>query len=61
MDRRLANPNWKESDLRVKTAVGMVEVCVSICAEGIRMLDPGIDEDELLEILRSRLISRKRH
>ncbi len=61
LDQRALKRDPEASDIRVKTAVGMTEVCVSVCAEGIRMLNSRIDEHELLENLRSRLVSRKRH
>ncbi len=61
LGQRALKRDPEASDIRVKTAVDMTEVCVSVCAEGIRMLNSRIDEHELLENLRSRLASRKRH
>lgn len=36
-------------------AINMTDVCVRICAEGIRDQHPGITEDRLLELLRERI------
>jgi len=36
-------------------AIGMTDVCVSVCAEGIRAEHPSISEKELVEKLRERL------
>jgi len=41
-------------------AIEMTDVCVSVCAEGIRTEHPGIGEKELLEKLRERLEYAKR-
>ena len=51
---------------KVNVAIGMTDVCVSVCAEGIRAEHPGISERELLEKLRERLeyakqMRRRRH
>jgi len=40
---------------RVNLAINMTDVCVRICAEGIRDQHPGITEDRLLELLRERI------
>ncbi len=61
LGRRALKMEHEASDLRVKTAVDMTEVCVSVCAERIRMLNSRIHEHDLLENLRSMLVSRKRH
>lgn len=45
---------------RVNMAIEMTDVCVSVCAEGIRTEHPGIGEKELLEKLRERLEYAKR-
>lgn len=60
LEGRVANKDAIDSESRVRIAVDMVEVCVSVCAEGLRSSDRSIDERELLERLRSRLVSRKR-
>lgn len=36
-------------------AIGMTDVCVSVCVEGIRAEHPGISERELLKKLKERL------
>jgi len=46
---------------RVNLAVRMSDVCVRICAEGIRAQFPGISKKELLEKLRERIAWCKRH
>jgi len=40
---------------RVNLAVGMSDVCVRVCAEGIRAQFPGISDKELIEKLRERI------
>ena len=41
---------------RVNLAIGMTDVVVRICADGIRDRNPGIDEQQLLEFLRERIM-----
>ena len=57
----ISQKDSRRSDTRVKIAVDMVEVCVDVCADGIRSSKPRMTERELLETLRSRLASTKRH
>jgi len=45
---------------RVNLAIGMSDVCVRICAEGVRNQNPGISEEELIERVRERLMLGKR-
>ena len=45
---------------KVNIAIGMTDVCVSVCAEGIKAQHPGICEEELLEKLRERIDYAKR-
>jgi hypothetical protein len=45
---------------RVNLAVGMSDVCVRICAEGVRNQNPGISEEKLIERVRERLMLGKR-
>jgi len=45
---------------KVNMAIGMTDVCVSVCAEGIKAQHPGISEEELLEKLRERVEYVKR-
>jgi len=40
---------------KVNMAIGMTDVCVSVCAQGIRAEHPSISEKELVEKLRERL------
>jgi hypothetical protein len=45
---------------RVNLAVGMSDVCVRVCADGVRDQNPGISEEELIERVRERLLFGKR-
>jgi len=45
---------------KVNIAVEMTDVCVRVCAEGIRAEFPGIGDEELLERLRARIAWAKR-
>jgi hypothetical protein len=45
---------------RVNLAVGMSDVCVRVCAEGIRAQFPSISDKELIEKLRERIEWSKR-
>ena len=45
---------------RVDLAVGMSDVCVRVCADGVRDQNPGIGEAELVERVRERLMFGKR-
>jgi len=45
---------------RVELAVGMSDVCVRVCADGVRDQNPGIGEAELVERVRERLMFGKR-
>jgi hypothetical protein len=42
-------------DEKVNLAIGMTDVCIRICSEGIRNQHPEITENKLLELLRERL------
>ena len=44
---------------RVNLAVGMSDVCVRVCADGVRDQNPGISEEELIERVRERLMFDK--
>jgi hypothetical protein len=46
---------------KVNLAIGMSEVCVRVCAEGIKAQNPGISEEELIEKLRERFEWSKRY
>ena len=45
---------------RVNLAVGMSDVCIRVCADGVRDQNPGISEEELIERVRERLMFGKR-
>ena len=45
---------------RVNLAVGMSDVCVRVCADGVRDGDPSVSEKELVERVRERLLFSKR-
>ena len=45
---------------RVNLAVGMSDVCIRVCADGIRDQNPGISEAELIGRVRERLMFDKR-
>jgi hypothetical protein len=49
-----------KSEERVNLAVGMSDVCIRVCAEGIRAQNPGISDEELIERVRERLMFDKR-
>lgn len=45
---------------RVNLAVGIGDVCVRVCADGVRDQNPSISEEELIERVRERLMFSKR-
>ena len=49
--------DWEElkPEERVDLAVGMSDVVVRVCAEGVRAQYPDISEEELIEKVRERL------
>jgi hypothetical protein len=46
---------------RVNLAIGMSDVCIRICAEGIKAENPSIGDKELIEKLRERFEWSKRY
>lgn len=46
---------------RVNLAIGMSDVCVRVCADGVRDQNPGISEEELIERVRERFEWSKRY
>jgi bifunctional DNA-binding transcriptional regulator/antitoxin component of YhaV-PrlF toxin-antitoxin module len=46
---------------KVNVAIDMTDLCVRICADGIRDQNPGITDEELMERLRERFMFAKRH
>lgn len=45
---------------RVNLAIGMVDVCVRVCADAVRDRYPAISEDEVIERVRERILYVKR-
>jgi len=45
---------------RVNLAVGMSDVCVRICADGVRDENPSLSEEEVVKRVRERLLFSKR-
>lgn len=45
---------------RVNLAINMSDVCIRVCAEGVKAQNPGISEEELIERVRERLMFEKR-
>jgi hypothetical protein len=46
---------------RVNLAIGMSDVCIRVCAEGVRAQFPNISNKELMEKLRERFAWSKRY
>ena len=44
----------------VNLAVGMSDVCVRICADGVRDENPSVSEEEVVKRVRERLLFSKR-
>jgi hypothetical protein len=62
----LMDDNWErlgrlKPEQKVQIAIEMTDLCVEVCADGIRQRYPGISEEELLEKLRGRLEWAKRN
>jgi len=45
---------------KVNLAIGMSDVCVHVCAEGVRDRYPHINEEELVERVRERIMYGKK-
>jgi hypothetical protein len=45
---------------RVNLAVNMSDVCIRVCADGVRDQNPSISEEELIERVRERLMFDRR-
>lgn len=45
---------------RVNLSIGMSDVCIRVCADGVRDQNPDISEEELIERVRERLMFDKR-
>lgn len=50
----------ESSEKRVNLAISMSDVCIRVCADGVRDQNPGISEEELIERVRERLMFDKR-
>lgn len=46
---------------KVEIAVNMSDVCVRICAEGIRNQNPSVKEERVIEKVRERIFREKPH
>jgi len=46
---------------KVDMAISMTDLCVRVCADGIRDQSPNISEEELAEQIRERFVFAKRH
>jgi len=46
---------------KVDIAINMTDVCVRVCADGIRAQNPNISDEELVERVRERFVFAKRH
>jgi len=46
---------------KVNLAISMTNVCVRICADGIRDRQPTITDEELIKEVRKRIMYTKRH
>jgi hypothetical protein len=44
---------------RVDLAVNMSDVCIRVCAEGVKAQYPNISEEKLIELVRERLMFEK--
>jgi len=53
--------DWRrlKPEERVDLAVNMSDVCIRVCAEGVRAQYPNIDEERLIELVRERLMFEK--
>ncbi|MEM3577584.1 MAG: hypothetical protein QXX51_03905 [Candidatus Bathyarchaeia archaeon] len=45
---------------RVNLAIGMSDVCIRVCADGVRDQNPSISDEELIERVRERLMFDRR-
>lgn len=45
---------------RVNLAINMSDVCIRVCADGVKDQNPSISEEELIERVRERLMFDKR-
>jgi hypothetical protein len=59
-EERYERLEWLKPEERVNLAVGMSDVCVRVCADGVRDQNLGISEGELIERVREGLLFGKR-
>jgi len=59
-EERLKRVGRLKPEVKVNMAIGMSDVCVRVCADGVRNQNPGISEEELIERVRERLMFGKR-
>jgi hypothetical protein len=54
--------DWRrlKPEERVDLAVNMSDVCIRVCAEGVRAQYPNIDEERLIKLVRERLMFEKK-
>jgi len=53
--------DWRKlkPEERVDLAVNMSDVCIRVCAEGVKAQYPNISEEKLIELVRERLMFEK--
>jgi len=54
------SPRKLKPEEKVNMAINMTDVCVQICAEGIKAQNPNITEEQLQEELKARIMIQKR-
>lgn len=59
-EERLERVGRLKPEVKVNMAIGMSDVCVRVCADGVRDQNPGISEEELIELVRERIEWSKR-
>jgi|GEM_PF-1717170 len=54
--------DWRKlkPEERVDLAINMSDVCIRVCAEGVRAQYPNISEEKLIELMRERLMFEKK-
>jgi hypothetical protein len=58
---RMRMRDWRRltPEERVDLAVNMSDVCIRVCAEGVKSQYPNISEEKLIELVRERLMFEK--
>jgi hypothetical protein len=57
---RLVTKKLKPED-KVNLSINMTDVCTRICADAVRDQDKTIKEEEIMELVRKRIMYKKRH